>query len=164
MSRTGDRDIQAVMVLSIKLKALQDEIRAKQEEEAKLKADLRALLKTDEHADVSAVLNGPGPGRGPRVSGPRSDSLAKAIVETIDAEPTVDFTPDMVKQRVAARGFGSDTQTIRSTLARLAREERIGKAGHGHYKSVHRAAKASGLNGAVHHDPAVVGEEVGQTH
>mgnify|MGYP001614272174 CR=1 FL=1 len=101
----------------------------------------------------------------PAPTAPKNGSLAEALVEAIDAEPDVDFTPDMVHARVKTCGFNANVNTIRSSLARLARTDRIGKSGHGHYRSVRRAASASGLNGANHSEPAPEGgEEVGPTH
>ena len=105
MSRSGDRDIQTIMLLSIKLKTVQDEIRTKQDEEIKLKSEIRALLKTEDQVEASST----------ETSTPRGGSLAEALVETFDAEPDVDFTSDMVRERIAARArSASSARMIRN--------------------------------------------------
>lgn len=156
MSRSTDRDIQNVVTISVRLSAVQEEIRVKMEEEAKLKAQLRSIIKPEGQPDAA-----PAEAMEPK----NGTTLAVAIPAVLDAEPEITFTSEMVRAKVCALNFASDIMTIRSSLARLAQKKRIDNVGRGLYQSVHRAGKPKpGMNGSTHPEPAVGGEEVGPTH
>ena len=156
MGRSGDRDIQNVMMLSLRLSAVQEDIRSKQAEELDLKAQIRALLKGADAQDETPVHE----------SAERGDtSLSEAMIALLDATPDVRFTPDAVHAKMKNAGHDHHkVDTVRSSLARLAAAKRVKRPGRGIYQST-LAPELPGLNGETHPSTADDGaEEVGPTH
>lgn len=149
MASRGDKELQTVVAISVELRDVQEQIRVLEQKEADLKAQLRALLKTDE-----------GTGPVPNKSG--SESLASRIVAVLDASPGTMFSPEEVSAGLKAQNIEHEVESVRSTLSRLARTNRIRNIRRGMYQST-RAPAQQGPNGAPPHS-AVPAEEVPPTH
>jgi len=136
MPRQGDKDIQEVMRLSLRLKEVQDSLRLLEEEEATLKAQIRTLLRADEAPEDE---------ENDKAHASGSNTLAAAIVSVLDDRPGVPLASEEIAALVTDRGIRAEIDSVRSTLARLAKKERIAKSRRrGMYESNKRLADYTG--------------------
>ena len=139
-----------MMQHALELKSVQDQQAALAEREAYLKEQIRALMRD-------------GTGNGPTTSVQTEIPVSDAVVSVLDLHQGTAFTPDQVAAQLKLTGHTPDMDSLRSTMARLAKKGRIAKDRRGVYHSMRPGARSAPESTANLHPPAV-DEEVGSTH
>jgi len=134
-----------VVQLSVQLKEARDEVAKHQERARRLEEEIAALMGSEPAAEQGQGA------REQQTEGHGRSSVAAAVVQALDAEPENIMSVEDVKVRIGNLGHHPAIESLRTTLARLARDERILNVGRGRYQSVMRTEAGKSLNGGLPH-------------